>query len=628
MVGRKWRTWVVLVVVGVAAAAALRPTLQSPFSRGAHRETASALHPGAEPRQPAQWPFHSFGVQALTRWSWRLDDIVWGPVAGGPGWTNLALHVVSGWLVAALALILLRSGAARDARPTVTHYGAALLAGLLFALHPLRVEPVVWVAQRATLLSGMWALAATLCYLHGATRAHRAWLGVALACGTLSFAAGSAGLTLPLVFVVLDWYPLRRLGLTAGWFSRRTRGVWLEKLPFVVLAAGALALGLAAQRAADTSPALGALERIAVAGRSATFYAWKTVWPHGLAPLYELHRPVPWLSWQFGGAAVAVLVALAVAVVVARKAPAVTAAALAYVLLLAPDAMLFPNGLLAAADRHGYLPGAIIALALGAALARLWAEHDALSRILATGATLAGCVAVGALGMLTWQQAQLWRDPRTLWRYTVDQYPGSGLAAWELARARERVGETQPAMQLYSAAVRLSPQVLELRLTLGAALLRESNTKAAIAAYQGAVQLAPQSAAAHFGLGAALAAGNDLAAAEEHLRRAQSLAPDDPRPPSSLGHLFMLQARWSEAAVAFQAALRMVPDDADLHYDLGHALDRAGARETAAAMFRRCLELSPNHGLARAALAAPTDPPTEPPPPPAATQTSRPSGRP
>lgn len=625
MVGREWRTWVMLGVVGVAAAAALRPALQSPFSREAHQETASTPHPGAEPSRPAQWPFHNFGVQALTRWSGRLDEIVWGPVAGGPGRTNLALHIVSGWLVCMLALTLLRGGAARDARPSTAQYGAALLAGLLFALHPLRVEPVVWVAQRATLLSGMWALAAALCYLHGAARARRAWLGAAFACGTLSFAAGNAGLTLPLVFIVLDWYPLRRLGHAGGWFNGRTRGVWLEKLPFVVFAAGALALGVAAQRATDASAAPGVLERIAVASWSAVFYAWKTVWPHGLAPLYELPRPVPWLSWQFGGAAVAVLVALAAAVVVARKAPAVTAAALAYVLLLAPDTMLFPNGLLAAADRHGYLPGAVIALALGAALARLWAEHNALGCVVATGATLAGCLAVGALGMLSWQQTQIWRDPRTLWRYTADQYPGSGLATWELARARERVGETEPAMQLYSAAVRLSPQVLELRLTLGAALLREPNTKAAIAAYQGAVKLAPQSAAAHFGLGAALAAGNELAAAEEHLRRAQMLAPDDVRPPSSLGHLFMLQDRWSEAAAAFQAALRLAPDDAELHYDLGRALDRAGTRETAAAVFRRCLELSPHHGLARAALAALTDQPTELPPPPAATQTSRPS---
>src|SRR3990172_8049348 len=203
-----------------------------------------------------------------------LDYRLWGLHPSGFHLTSLILHAANAALVYAVAL---RVGAG--------------LAALLFALHPLRVESVAWITERRDVVSGLFYLLALLAYLFERRR-------LALGAFALGLLAKAIVVSLPVVLLLLDVWPLRRL----GWADLR-RAPWRvpalrEKLPFVLLAAAGSASAVWAMVVGSgrTPPSLlGLVSRVAISFFSTAFYLWKTLWPLGLSPLYEL--PVPFDPW-------------------------------------------------------------------------------------------------------------------------------------------------------------------------------------------------------------------------------------------------------------------------------------------------------------------------------------------
>src|SRR5207249_3994676 len=191
------------------------------------------------------------------------------------------------------------------ALPRLADRGRALgasagFAALVFAIHPQRVESVVWATERRDVLSGLFYLVTILVYLRAYAREapgrRSYWLSVALfGCALLS---KSMVVNLPVVLLILDVYPLRRLGGSLGWWSEPARRVYVEKIPFVLLAAAASAIALMAQFSIHTVTSLAQLSvpgRLAVSVYGLSFCLWKTVAPVNLSPLYELPPTVnPW----------------------------------------------------------------------------------------------------------------------------------------------------------------------------------------------------------------------------------------------------------------------------------------------------------------------------------------------
>src|SRR2546428_992711 len=239
------------------------------------------------------WTTHMGHYIPLTWMTLGLDYLLWGMNPFGYHLTSLLLHaanaVVFFFVVRRILTLALPSPSERGDALAVS----AGVAALVFAIHPLRVESVAWATERRDVLSGLFYLLTILLYLRASERGERGrgwyWGTVGLfSCALLSKAIA---VSVPVVLLILDVYPLRRLGGSTGWWSAPARRVYVEKIPFVLLAAAASAIALMAQLSHDTMVSvvqLSALGRLAVSVYGLSFYLWKTVAPVNLSPLYEL----------------------------------------------------------------------------------------------------------------------------------------------------------------------------------------------------------------------------------------------------------------------------------------------------------------------------------------------------
>ena len=256
-----------------------------------------------------RWMFSTFHAGHYQPLSWitlGLDYLLWGLDPFGYHLTNLILHAANTvifYLVCRRLFTRIFVTAREAARWALD--SSAALAALFFALHPLRVESVVWATERRDVLSGGFFLLAIFSYL----RAHESaapslksryrWLALAFAAQLLSLMAKATAITLPLVLIILDIYPLQRLrGTVRSWFDTDSRRMLGEKLPFLLLS---VIFGLAALWAQHATGALRPVQqyffsyRVGQAFYGICFYLWKTLLPIGLSPLYEL--PYDFEAW-------------------------------------------------------------------------------------------------------------------------------------------------------------------------------------------------------------------------------------------------------------------------------------------------------------------------------------------
>src|SRR5207248_2750971 len=296
------------------------------------------LFRGLGPRQLA-WMFTTtlMGHYIPLTWlTFGLDYVIWGMQPAGYHFTNLMLHAANAVLFYWVAKRLLRA-----ARPATGEYAlraGAAVAALFFAVHPLRAESVAWVTQRRDVLSGLLFLTSVLTYLRAtAAQRHsrrRLLLLASIAAFTLAMLAKSIVMTLPLLLLVLDWYPLRRL---QGWsWSEGNRHVLLEKIPFfaVALAGAEVSYWGVARDGLVTNYSLAS--RVALALYSFVFYISKTVLPSDLSPLYELPSHVDVLDTQFLGASIAVVLLSLALVALAPRWPGGLAAYTWYAIMVVP----------------------------------------------------------------------------------------------------------------------------------------------------------------------------------------------------------------------------------------------------------------------------------------------------
>jgi hypothetical protein len=442
-----------------------------------------------------RWMLSTFHMGVYIPLTWltlAADHALWGMDPRGYHATSVLFHAGVALAFYFLSLRLLRLGVGPQARGGDLRLGAAAVA-LLFAVHPLRAESVAWVTERRDLVSGLLAVLCVIAYLRSAERepADRRWywLAVLLFLGAL-LGKVIAAMIAP-VLVVLDLYPLRRLGGARGW---RVRRVWLEKLPFLALAAAASAVAFAAVHADSYLHPLAEMSlgfRLMLSLYGGAFYLLKTAWPVGLSPLYQLPLVVTW------GHLAIVAAGTVLAVAARRRWPAFAAAWVAYLVILFPVAGLFHNGPQAAADRYSYLSCMSWAVLAGAGVARAGgvAWRAALARA-------AAAVAITALGILTWQQAGIWRDGVSLWSHAVAVNPASRSAHSKLGEAYAQAGRRPEAIAHYGEALRLSINKAPYHVIIGRLLAESGDRAGAGAHFAAALRLSPGLPEACAGLGA------------------------------------------------------------------------------------------------------------------------------
>lgn len=438
--------------------------------------------------------------------------------------TSLALHGLNAALFYLLARRLLAAAGPEQADPL--HAAGAALAGLVFAVHPLRVEPVAWISDRRDLLCATFLLLALIAYLRGVRDGGalaRGWGLASLAAFAGALGSKGVAVVFPLLLLVLDWHPLGRA--TRGWLA-----LVREKTPFLALAlAGAVVTALAVR--ADAAPLgyaeYGPLARLALAGHAAWMLLVRHLWPVGLSPLYELPAEVRLLSPRF---LLPLLAAAALTVALVRfrrRWPAGLSTWLVSLIALAPVSGIVLAGRHVGADRYAYLAGLGLALLAGGGGVHLAAGRSPMGRRIA-GVTAALLLAI--LGLLSWQQTLYWRDSERLWRRAVAVEPDCAACLNNLGRALMRADARRPseeaeAAALFRRSLTLRPDQPGPYLNLGALLVDLGRYDEAESMFRAIVRRWPSMADGPAGLAAVSRSRGDEAATAALLRRALMLDP-------------------------------------------------------------------------------------------------------
>jgi len=429
-----------------------------------------------------RWMFTTFHMGHYIPVTWitfGLDYLLWGMNPAGYHLTSILFHAATALAVYFLSVRLL-TRALPDTPDRDLMIGAAV-AALLFAIHPLRAESVAWVTERRDVVSGLFYVLTLIAYLKavdGAIQARARWYWTSVVLFACALLSKSIVVSLPVVLLALDVYPLRRLGGEHGW---RRPPVWLEKMPYVLLSIGATVIGFQALFTLGNTRSLaemGVLYRTVLSIYGLAFYLWKSAMPIGLSPLYQLDFTVTWL--HFG----AVATLLVLAALGRRRWPAFTVAAVAYLVTLVPVLGVFQNGPQAAADRYTYLACLGWAILLGGLAARPWAGRDVTRAVLA--------IWVLAMLPLTWQQVGVWRNSVTLWSHAIALAPNSRAAHFNLGGAHEEAGQYAAAVAEYEDVARLSNRFKgRWYITIGWNYEKAKVDRLALAAFRTALTLEP-----------------------------------------------------------------------------------------------------------------------------------------
>ncbi|HTM10269.1 MAG TPA: tetratricopeptide repeat protein [Verrucomicrobiae bacterium] len=592
-----------LALLVVLTVAAFYPTLHNGFL-DYDDDTLYLNNPwfrGLGPQQ-LRWMFTTFLMghyQPLTWMTLGLDYVIWGMNPFGYHLTNLVLHAVNAILFYFLALRLISFAIPRG-DDFAAGIGAAA-AAIFFSIHPMRVESVAWLTERRDVLSGAFVLLTLNAYLAAAQAERPAvrkkWLALALAAYAASLLSKAVGMTLPVVFLILDVYPLRRLGGSRErWYGREVREVWLEKTPFFALAVVAAATAAIAQHDSHAMANLtqyGIAPRVAQIFYSFVFYFWKTIAPTGLLPMYEPGSDFNPFQTVYFACALFVIAATAALVFFRKAWPAGLAVWLSYLVMILPVSGIAQSGPQLVAVRYSYLSCLGFALLAGAGIAYVWrrwlAETSAITAVVATLALM-----IAGLTYLTRQQVWIWHDTESLWRYTLAVEPRSSVAHNDLGNILLKRGEATASIEEYRQAIRFKPKSGVYHFNLANVLVREGQIDEAIQEYRYAVYYAPYFARAYFNLAYHLTSKGKLDEAIDMYKRAVREDPSYSRAYNNLGRIFVGRGRLDEAVFNFRKAIEAQPDFALAYANLGHAFLLQGKFNEAARSVDRALQFNPS----------------------------------
>jgi tetratricopeptide (TPR) repeat protein len=513
----------------------------------------------------------------VTHSAFWLMHRLWGEQAIGYHLVNIGLHATSAFLL----MLLLR----RLAVP------GALLAAVIFALHPVHVESVAWISELKNTLSGVLYLLAALAYLaFDTTRRPRSYLS-AFALFVLALLSKTVVATLPAALLVVVWWKRGRLG-------------WADIKPLAPMFALGIAAGLGTAwvertyiGAAGAEFDLSVVERCLIAGRGVWFYLGKLVWPSPLMfiyPRWELNAAALW-QYLYPLSAIAVVWALWL---LRHRSRAPLAAALLFGGTLVPAlgfVDVYPFRFSFVADHFQYL-ASLAPLALASAILAPWTQRSGFT----AAAPPLMILALGIpLGLMTWHQGRDYADAETLYRSTLWKNPACWMCHNNLAKIEQEKGRLPEALAHLDDSLRLHPSIPEAHDNRGVVLRMLGRRDEALVAHQEAVRLAPDFPKAHFHLAGAYEASGRLEEALTHYREALRLTPGDADAHHNAGAVLWRLGRLEEAVREMTQATQLNPDHVQAHDSLGTVLSSLGRLDEALERYDTALRLDPANASAR-----------------------------
>ncbi len=500
-----------------------------------------------------RWAFATFAIanwHPVTWLSHMLDcDLFRVQAAAGPPeqWpgghhlTSVALHAANSVLLFLLF-----------ARMTGARWRSALLAAL-FALHPVHVESVAWVAERKDVLSTFFGLLALLAYVDFSRRAGGGRYAAVLVCFALSLMSKPMLVTLPFAMLLLDFWPLRRRDPDGPGVPVSLRRLLLEKLPLLALSAASSVVTVVAQRSGGAIVQLahiGFTDRVANALVSYGRYLLKTLWPAGLALQYP--HPIRWPTATVLAAAAGVGAITALALATRNRWRFLFVGWFWFLGTLVPVIGLVQVGSQSMADRYNYVPmiGLLVAIVWGAAA--LLADR----RPIRAGAAVAAVAALVALGAAAHARTRLWRDTETIVRDSLAKAPGNRYLEFLLGLALQERGAGGRALPYLDQFYELAPDHPPMLVRYAEAMGAVGRFRKAAALFQRAFTLDPSSlppsSLSNFALLRAASADDSVRDGRQAVALATRAVAESPATNASA--LYVLAAAWAEAGDYGRAA--------------------------------------------------------------------------
>jgi tetratricopeptide (TPR) repeat protein len=487
----------------------------------------------------------------------------------------------------------------------------AAFAAVLFAVHPMHAESVAWVAERKDVLSTFFWLLTMAAYLQYARRPSTLRYSVVLIVFALGLMAKPMLVTLPLVLLLLDYWPLGRFESVK--LSRRQSqkkktpaqahsdvGTWVflirEKLPFFVLSAASCVVTFFAQRSFGSVVNIGEIAlpyRIANSIVSYGRYIYKLFWPTKLAVLY----PHPLGDVALQQVFLALLLLGAVTILVfrfGRRYRFLTVGWLWYLLTLVPVIGLLQVGIQAMADRYTYVPyiGLFIMIA--------WGANDLLAnwRFRKIGLAAASIVIVSVLSVCSYRQLKYWHDTGRLFERTLAVTERNFVAHNVLADYLLEQGRIEESIAQNNKALAINPNFMYSYVGLGAAFFEQGKEKQAIDCYLKAIEIELDAFNAHNNLGKLYFLQGDYAAAAGYLAEALRIQPDNCEVLRNLAYAYMQSGKFADAISGYQKLVEINPADVAVRDNMGYAYLQLDQTDKAAHYYQQSLQIDPNNATA------------------------------
>ncbi|MBM4104025.1 MAG: tetratricopeptide repeat protein [Planctomycetes bacterium] len=546
---------------------------------------------------------HAANWHPLTWLSLMLDCQLFGPNPGRMHIVNVVLHLANTLLLFAV----LR-------KMTGSLWPSAFVAAA-FALHPMHVESVAWITERKDVLSTLFLLLTLAAYAGYVKRPSVFKYIVSLILLALGLMAKPMLVTLPIVLLLLDYWPLNRLDSLPAKASDRQprkpalspdrRAIWyrvlIEKIPFFVLTAVSSGITFIVQRAGgamEYSKAPALQDRAANAFLSYAKYIGKMFWPQNLAVFYPFDAD----GFPFWQIALCAILVLGISVFVIRFGQTrkyLPVGWFWFVITLIPVIGLVQVGEQSCADRYTYIPyiGLFVMIAWGLPeLLSKWPYRNA-----ALGVTAA--LVLTALGLVAYRQTGYWNNSIALFSHTLDVTQNNYVAYNGLGAAYSNLGRWQEAIEVLGKAIRIEPDYGEAYTNLGDSYKGLGRWQEAIEAYKQALKIKPDYAVAYNNLGTIYGHVGRWQEAIEAFKQAVQFKPDHAVAPNNLGIAYSNLGRWQEAIESYQQAIRIRPEYAEAHYNLGNAYANLGRWQEAVEAFNQAIRLKPDDAKAHYAIA-------------------------
>jgi tetratricopeptide (TPR) repeat protein len=603
--------------------------------------------------------FHASNWHPLTWLSHAIDYALWGLNPLGHHLTSIIFHGLNTFIVVLLITRLVslvrmdgdigiinhedqvRQATLPSERSIHSHKFSLIVGavtGLLFGLHPLHVESVAWVSERKDVLCAFFFFLSVFSYIQytSSVQGRRGvQYGLCLLFFILSLMSKPMAVTLPVVLLILDVYPLGRLDVTS--LLRSKPLILTEKLPFFMFSAAALVLTFMAQKESGAIKSLDVHpmgERVLVAFRSLCFYLYKTVWPRNLAPLYPYPSEISVFGLMYTGTIITVLGITLFCIWAWRRQKVWAVVWTYYVVTLMPVLGIVQVGEQAAADRYTYISGLGVVLLVGLGSAYGWREimrkgNGAFRTFFASASVI---FILLALSFKTVNQIEVWKDSMTLWNWELKMFPDSFAAYKNRGKAYKDLGKYNQAVRDYDKSVALNPDYADAYVNRGNVYkelkfyqraLEDYNTaivldhdfavayfnrgvvyselreyEKSIENYNKVIELAPSYAYAYLNRGLVYEKSGDYQKALQDIGKAMRINHKDREVMTAYGNIHTVLERYQLALEELNKVIELYPKFPKVYYSRGIVYEKTGDYQQAIKDYTKAIDLQSDYNLA------------------------------